>query len=146
VVKASGLANRARCADHGRTVRLNESKAAIIAMKRISCLAAAAALLVTLSGCDKKTSDDLKQKAEEAKRTVEIKAREAKDAADKQYEKAKPKLQELGDKAKEAAKDAQPKLQELGEKTKNAAQDGVEKMKHAVEKAKNAGSTATPTP
>ena len=94
-------------------------------MKRMIFLATVAAALLAFSACDKKTSDDLKQKAEDAKQKVETKAKEAKEAADRQIEKAKPKLKELGDKAKEATKDAQPKLEELGEEGegRNAGRD-----------------------
>ena len=70
-------------------------------MKWITSAAAAAMALLALSGCDKKTSDDLKEKAEDAKQTVEAKTKEAKEAADKQIEKAKPKLKEFGEKAKD---------------------------------------------
>ena len=71
-------------------------------MKRVIFLATVAAALLAFSACDKKTSDDLKQKAEDAKQKVETKAKEAKEAADKQFEKAKPKLKEFGEKAKDA--------------------------------------------
>jgi outer membrane murein-binding lipoprotein Lpp len=37
-------------------------------MKRIISLAAVVVALLALSGCDKKTSDDLKQKAEEGQK------------------------------------------------------------------------------
>jgi molecular chaperone DnaK (HSP70) len=136
--------------------RLKESTRGITQMKRMSFLATVAAALLAFSACDKKTSDDLKQKAEDAKQTVETKAKEAKEAADRQIEKAKPKLKELGDKAKEATKDAQPKLEELGKKAKDATQDAIEKTKKAagsaVENLKNAtsaspaGASPTPTP
>ena len=77
-------------------------------MKRITSVAMALTALfgLAVSGCDKKTSDDLKQKAEETKQTVESKAKEAKEAADKEIEKAKPKLKEFGEKAKDATQDA----------------------------------------
>src|ERR1043166_1065165 len=87
---------------------------AITTMKRITSVAMALTALfgLAVSGCDKKTSDDIKQKAEETKQTVERKAKEAKEAADKQIEKAKPKLKEFGEKAKDATQDAMEKLKE----------------------------------
>jgi hypothetical protein len=113
-------------------------------MKRIISLAAVVVALLAWSGCDKKTSDDLKQKAENASKSI---AKDAKEAADKGIEKGKdlakkaePKLEELKDKAKEAAKDAEPQLKALGEKAKDATSSAVEKVKEAV------GPTATPTP
>ena len=51
-------------------------------MKRMVFLATVTAALLAFSACDKKTSDDLKQKAEDAKQKVETKAKEAKEAAD----------------------------------------------------------------
>ncbi len=100
---------------------------AITTMKRISWVAMVLTVLfgLAVSGCDKKTSDDLKQKAEETKQTVESKAKEAKEAADKQIEKAKPKLNEFGKKAKEATQDAM-------DKTKEAADSAAEKLKEAT--------------
>ena len=83
-------------------------------MKWITSAAAAAMALLALSGCDKKTSDDLKEKAEDAKQTVEAKTKEAKEAAKKQIEKAK-----------EAAKNAQPKLEEMADKAKDATQNAI---------------------
>jgi SpoVK/Ycf46/Vps4 family AAA+-type ATPase len=99
----------------------------ITTMKRITSVAMALTALfgLVVSGCDKKTSDDLKQKAEETKQTVESKAKEAKEAADKQFEKAKPKLKEFGEKAKDATQDAM-------EKTKEAANSAAEKLKEAT--------------
>ncbi|MFL6515004.1 MAG: hypothetical protein ACJ8M1_08280 [Chthoniobacterales bacterium] len=112
-----------------------------IAMTRIICLTALAAVLVGFCGCDKKTSEDLQQKADKAKQTIETRAKEAKQAADKQIENAKPKLRELSDKAKQAAKDAEPKVREFGEKAKDAADSAAEKVKEATN-----GSSSTPTP
>ena|GEM_PF-4979098 len=113
-------------------------------MKRIISLAAVLVALLALSSCDKKTSDDLKQKAEEASKSI---AKDAKEAADKGIEKGKelakkaePKIQELKEKAKEAAKDAEPQLKALGEKAKEATSSAVEKVKDAV------GATPTPAP
>src|ERR1043166_180694 len=113
-------------------------------MKRIISRTAVAVALLALSGCDKKTSDDLKQKAEDAGKSI---AKDAKEAADKWIEKgkelakkARPKLEELKDKAKEAAKDAEPQLKALGEKAKDATSSAVEKVKDAV------GPSPTPTP
>src|SRR4051812_25570214 len=133
-------------------VGLNESTRGITHMRRMIFLATVAAALLAFSGCDKKTSDDLKQKAGDAKQKLETKAKEAKEAADKQFEKAKPKLKELGDKTKESTKDAQPKLQEFGEKakdaiekTKQAAGSAVEDLKNATS-ASPAGASPTPTP
>ena len=99
----------------------------IITMKRITLVALAFTALfgLAVSGCDKKTSEDLKQKAEETTQTVERKAKEAKEAADKQIEKAKPKLKEFGEKAKDATQDAM-------EKTKETANSVAEKMKDAT--------------
>src|SRR5205814_9440462 len=81
-------------------------------MKRIISLAAVVVALLALSGCDKKTSYHLKQKTEEAKKTVETKTKEAKDAADKKLEKEK-----------EAAKEAETKLNEMADKDKKATQE-----------------------
>jgi gas vesicle protein len=93
---------------------MSNQEPAITTMKRITSVAMALTALfgLAVSGCDKKTSDELKQKAEETKQTVERKAKEAKQAADKQIEKAKPKLKEFGDKAKDATQDAMEKLKE----------------------------------
>jgi biopolymer transport protein ExbB/TolQ len=107
-------------------------------MKRLIFLATVAAALLAFWGCDKKTSDDLKQKAEDAKQKVETKAKEAKEAADKQFEKAKPKLKEFGEKAKDATQDAM-------EKTKEAAGSAVENLKNATN-ASPAGGSPTPAP
>ena len=111
---------------------------AIITMKRITSVTIALTALfgLAVSGCDKKTSDDLKQKAEETKQTVERKAKEAKEAADKQIEKAKPKLKEFGEKAKDATQDAM-------EKTKEAADSAGEKLKEAIN---TSPQPVTPTP
>jgi gas vesicle protein len=100
---------------------------AIITMKRITSVTIALTALfgLAVSGCDKKTSDDLKQKAEETKQTVERKAKEAKEAAGKQIEKAKPKLKEFGEKAKDAT-------QEAMDKTKEAADSAAQKLKEAT--------------
>jgi ElaB/YqjD/DUF883 family membrane-anchored ribosome-binding protein len=97
-------------------------------MKRITSVAMALMALFgwVVSGCDKKTSDDLKQKAEETKQTLETKAKEAKEAADEQIEKAKPKLKEFGEKAKDAAQDAM-------EKTKEAVHSAAEKVEEATD-------------
>ena len=105
--------------------RFKESTTGITQMKRVIFLATVAAALLAFSACDKKTSDDLKQKAEDAKQKVETKAKEAKEAADKQFEKAKPKLKEFGEKAKEATQDAM-------EKTKEAADSAAQKLKEAT--------------
>ena len=109
---------------------------AITTMKQITSVAMALTALfgLAVSGCDKKTSDDLKQKAEETKRTVESKAKEAKEAAGKQIEKAK-----------EAAKDAEPKLKEFGKKAKDATQDAIEKTKEAADSAAQKLKEATNT-
>jgi type IV secretory pathway VirB10-like protein len=109
---------------------------AITTMKRITSVAMALTTLfgLAVSGCDKKTSDDLKKKAEETKQTVESKAKEAKKAADKQIEKAK-----------EAAKDAEPKLKEFGEKAKEATQNAMEKTKEAADSAAGKLKEATNT-
>ncbi len=126
-------------------------------MNRITFLAAAAAALLALAGCDKNTSDDLKQKAEETRQKVETKAKEVKDAAGREIEKAKPKVEELIDKTKEAAKEAEPKLKELGEKAKEAGQEAIEqgreltdsaaeKLKEATREASPEPATPTPTP
>ncbi len=48
---------------------------------KITSLATFAAALLVLGGCDKSTSDDLKQKADEARQKVETTAKEAKEAA-----------------------------------------------------------------
>ena len=69
--------------------------------------------MLALAGCDKSTSDDLKQKAEEARQNVETKAKEAKEAVGQGIEKAKPKVDEFIDKTKEAAKEAEPKLKDM---------------------------------
>ena len=119
-------------------------------MNRITPLAAAAAALLALAGCDQKTSDDLKQKAEEARQTVETKAKEAKEAADRGIEQAKPKVEELIDKTKEAAKDAEPRLKEFGEKAKEVSQEALKQGKEltdsAAEKLKEATGDASPDP
>ena len=133
-----------------RSLRRNVSRTANTTMKRITSLAAAAAALLALAGCDQKTSDDLKQK-------VETTAKEAKEAADRGIEKAKPKVEELIDKTKEAAKEAEPKLKELGEKAKEAGQEAIEqgreltdsaaeKLKEATREASPEPATPTPTP
>ena len=111
---------------------------AIITMKRITSVALALTALfgLAMSGCDKKTSDDLKQKAKETKKTVETKAKEAKEAADKQFEKAKPKLKEFGEKAKDATQDAM-------QKTKEAANSAAQKLKEATN---NSPQPVSPTP
>ena len=96
-------------------------------MKRMVFLATVAAALLAFSACDKKTSDGLKQK-------VETKAKEAKEAADKQFEKAKPKLKEFGQKANDAM-----------EKTKEAAGSAVENLKNATSTSP-AGASPTPAP
>ena len=100
---------------------------AITTVKRITSVAMALTALfgLAMSGCDKETSDDLKQKAEETKQTVERKSKEVKEAADKQIEKAKPKLKEFGEKAKDATQDAM-------EKTKEAADSVAEKLKEVT--------------
>jgi gas vesicle protein len=95
-------------------IGMRNQKPATTTMKRITSVTMALTALfgLAVSGCDKKTSDDLKQKAEETKQTIENKAKEAKEAADKQIEKAKPKLKEFGEKAKDATQDAVEKLKE----------------------------------
>lgn len=98
------------------------------AVARLFCICSRAGVALfglAVSGCDKKTSDDLKQKAEETKQTVEKKAKEAKEAADKQFEKAKPKLKEFGEKPKDATQDAM-------QKTKEAADSAAQKLKEAT--------------
>ena len=114
--------------------RFKESTTGITQMKRVIFLATVAAALLAFSACDKKTSDDLKQKAEDAKQKVETKAKEAKEAADKQFEKAKPKLKEFGQKANDAM-----------EKTKEAAGSAVENLKNATSTSP-AGASPTPAP
>jgi predicted Holliday junction resolvase-like endonuclease len=118
--------------------RLKESTRRVPHMKRMIFLATVAGALLAFSACDKKTSDDLKQKAEDAKQKLETKAKEAKEAADRQIEKAKPKLEELGEKAKDATQDAI-------EKTKQAAGSAVENLKNATS-ASPAGASPTPAP
>ena len=85
---------------------------AITTMKRITSVAMALTALfgLAVSGCGKKTFDDLKQKAEETKQTVESKAKEAKEAADKRIE-ANPKLKEFVEQMKAATQDAKEKLE-----------------------------------
>jgi hypothetical protein len=139
-----------------QSLRRNESRTGNT-MKRITLLAATAAALLGLAGCDQKTSDDLKQKAEDARQTVETKAKEAKEAADRGIENAKPKVNELIDKTKEAAKDAEPALKEFGEKAKDVTQQAIdqgreltnsaaEKLKEATEAPSPAPADAMPTP
>jgi polyhydroxyalkanoate synthesis regulator phasin len=104
---------------------MSNQEPAITTMKRITSVAMTLTALFGLaaSGCEKKTSDDLKQKAEETKQTVESKAKEAKEAADKQIEKAKPKIKEFDEKAKAATQDAMEKLNEkLKEATNTSPQ------------------------
>ena len=120
-------------------------------MKRITSITPVVIALFALAlwGCDKKTSDELKQKADEAKETIQTKAKEAKDFSDKQIEKAKPKLEELKNKAKDAAKDAEPKLRELRDKAKDATQDAIDKTKDAADAAAQKlkeATQASPTP
>ena len=97
-------------------------------MKPITALAVVVTILFVSSGCDKKTSDDLKWQAQDAQTKIETKAKEAKDAA-------APKLKELNEKAREAAKDAEPKLKEMGDKAKDATQNAIEKTKQAADSA-----------
>jgi FtsZ-interacting cell division protein ZipA len=111
-------------------------------MKSIILLSASAVALVTLflSGCDKKTTDDLKRQANEAQKKIEVKAKEAKEVADQQMEQAK-----------HAAKEAQPKVEEMAGKAKEATKDAIERTKEAAdaasEKIKEAMSpTPTPSP
>lgn len=101
-----------------------------------SVIVIAAITLLAFSGCDKKVADDLKQTAEDAQKSIETKTKEAKEAADKQI-----------DKAKDAMKDAQPKLDQLADQAKEATQNAIEKTKDAAEKLKDAvSSSPTPTP
>jgi gas vesicle protein len=122
------------------TTGIRVIEGAITIMKRITSLAMAVTALIGLglSGCDKKTSDDLKQKAQDAKETVETKAKEAKEAADKQIEKAKQKMKEFGEKAKDATQDAI-------DKTKDAAGAAADKLKEATGRSPEPASP-TPTP
>jgi gas vesicle protein len=124
--------------DHPHSRNSSNQEPAITTMKRVTSVAMALTALFGLAvlGCDKKTSDDLKQKAEETKRTVERKAKEAQKAADKQIEKAKPKLREFGKKAKDAT-------QEAMEKTEEAANSAAQKLKEATNTSPH---PASPTP
>src|SRR4051812_39616239 len=97
-------------------------------------IAVMAVFTFAFSGCDKKVADDLKQTAEDAQKSMEANAKEVKEAADKQIEKAK-----------DAAKDGQAKLDELAKQAEAASQNAIETTKDAAEKLKEAISLS-PTP
>jgi gas vesicle protein len=84
-------------------IRVNQEPA-ITTMKRITSVAMALTALfgLAVSGCDKKTSEDLEQKAEETKQTVERSAKEAKDATQDAIEKTKEAADSAAEKLKEA--------------------------------------------
>lgn len=97
-------------------------------MKKTTAWTILATAAFTLTACDNKTADAVKEKADDAKQAVEAKSEAAKEAAAK-------KIDEATEAAKQAAPAAAAAVDNMGEKAKDATSDAANATKEAADKA-----------
>jgi len=97
-------------------------------MKKTTPWAILATAALTLTACDSKTADAVKEKADDAKQAVEAKTKEATESAAKKIEAAK-------DAAKAAVPAAAAAVDKMAEKAKDATADAANTTKEAADKA-----------
>ena len=97
-------------------------------MKKTTVWMILATAAFTLTACDNKTADAVKEKADDAKQAIEAKSEAAKEAATK-------KIDEATEAAKQAAPAAAAAVDNMGEKAKDATSDAANATKEAADKA-----------